>query len=537
MKIINTLIPVLVIIILVILGTSCMTSKGNLFETTAASDSLTSEEEEEEEEEEENPGLTITTDPSYADVYIDDQYAGKSPVTEDLNSGNYRITVQIDGYYTTTEWVNFTEGDNVSLNINLEPITGFLNIAVSPVETNIYTGWDNLYEGINEIQIGNHLITAELFGYEPWQENITIFENKTSSISIKMVPTDFKISNICLTRNAFNPANPAGLGESKISFDVSTYGTGELVILTNQGEEILRNTFPYFDDWNQSFVWNGKDNYGNLMPDGSYRVVISGKDINGNNLSMKESYISIDSSLVIRIRTTLSGTSGTMFCPAPDTLPLESFQMAVSTFGHISESTYRFPFAANVRYIPGKDLEIVGQAGIVIMPETSESYFLSGSVKSVIIDTKVGDISWYIKGSYQNNHYTDRYTNFTGLSAGLPMSVSLSPVKLILTPEFILSPFRVSYNGTDYDAGLYTWGYGRAAIIFDAGPAMLGISTALRLTPYNMEINDDNPLSAGIELNWLIPGTGIFITGIVSGEFSSTDNFYINAGGGVGLIN
>jgi len=117
------------------------------------------------------------------------------------------------------------------------------------------------------------------------------------------------------------------------------------------------------------------------------------------------------------------------------------------------------------------------------------------------------------------------------------MSVSISPMTLILTPEIILSPFRISYDETDYDPGFYPWGYGRAALIFDIGPAMLGISTAVRITPYTIEINSDNPLSAGLELNYIIPGTGIFITGIVSGEFSSMTNYYINAGGGIGLIN
>ncbi len=534
MKTIKRVIPVLLIIVLFLFSTSCMTSKGGLFEDTAASDSETSSNIEEEEE---DSGLTIRTYPSYAEVYIDDSYAGRSPVTEELSSGNYRITVKIDGYYTTTEWVNYTEGDSVSININLEPITGFLNISVSPEETDISTGWDDLDEGKNEVQIGDHLITAKLFGYEPWEQQITIYENKTSSITINMVPSEFKISNLFLSRNAFNPANPAGLGESKISFEVSTYGTGELIIYSNGGERILRNTFPYFDDWNQSFVWNGKDDFGKLMPDGTYRVVVSGKDMEGNNLSQKETNITIDSSLVIRIRTTLNGAGGTMFCPTPDTLPMKSFQMAASTFGHISNTAYRFPFTASARFIPINNLEFAAQAGIVILPETSESYFFSVSAKNVIFNTNIGDMSWYVKGSYQNNHLTDSNTNFTGLSAGLPMSVSFSPVTLILTPELILSPFRISYDGTDYDPGVYTWGYARAAVVMDIGPAMLGISTAMRLTPYDLEINSNNPMSAGLELNYLIPGTGIFITGIVSGEFSSMENFYINAGGGIGLIN
>lgn len=536
MKTIKTLIPVLFIIVSVLFGTSCMTSKGSLFEDTAESDSLTSSNEEEEEVVE-APGLTIYTNPSYAEVYIDDSYAGMSPVTEYPKSGNYRITVEAAGYHTTTEWVNYTKGENVSLTIYLDPITGFLNISLSPKEAEISTGWDDLDEGLNEIQIGNHNVTAKLFGYEQWEQQVSIFEDKTSLLDIKMIPSVFNISSLFLSKSAFNPANPAGLGVSKISFEVNTFGSGELLIFNDLGKQILKNSFPHFDNWDQSFVWTGKDDYGNLMPDGTYRVVVSGKDMEGNNLSQEAEFVTIDSSLVISIRTTLNGTSGTLFCPVPDTLPMESFQMAASTFGHISSDTYRFPFTASARFVPNKNLEIVGQAGIVILPETSESYFFSASAKSVIFNTKITDMSWYIKGAYQNNHETDSQTNFTGLSAGLPMSVSIFPLTLILTPEIILSPFRVSYDGTSYDPGFYVWGYGRAAVVMDIGPAMLGISTAYRLTPYDLEINSNNPLSGGIELNYLIPGTGIFITGIVSGEFSSMDNYYINAGGGIGLIN
>lgn len=533
MKTFRYLVPVFFIIISIIFDTGCVTSKGDLFENTAASDTRTSLNK----EEEKNPGLTIETNPSRADVYIDDSYIGISPLTIDLNSGNYRITVKIDGYYTTTEWINYTEGDNVSININLEPITGFLNISVSPNEAKLSTGGRILYESINTLPIGNHLIKAELFGYESWQQNVEIYEDKTSSVSIKMSPADFKIASLFLSRKAFNPENPGSLGKSKITFKVNTFGTGKLAIFSKEGKSILRNTFPYFDDWNQSFVWDGKDDNGNPMPNGIYRVVISGRDMDNINLSQKETYITIDRSLVIRIRTTLNGTSGLLYCPTPDTLPRGSFQIAASTFGHISENTYRFPFTVSARFIPINKLEIVGQAGIVIMPETSESFYFSGSAKSVIFDTKVGDMSWYIKGSYQNNHYTDRYTNFTGLSAGLPISISIKPITLIITPELILSPFRISYDESDYNTRFYTWGYGRAALLLDLGSAMLGISTAVRITPYNLEIGSNNPLSAGIELNWLIPGTGIFVTGIISGEFSSMENYYINAGGGIGLIN
>lgn len=538
MKIKNNIISVLITINIIIFTAGCMTSQGSLFDEVASADTEDSSEDDNQNSyEEEFTGLTIRTNPGNADVFINNNYVGISPVSESLSSGNYRIRVEVEGYYSTTEWVNYSGEENLSLNINLQPIIGFLDISISPQEANISSGWDNLYEGLNEIQIGKHLVSAELFGYEKWEKYVNIHKNKTTSLEIQMEPSVFKISNLFLSRQAFNPENPEGLGDSKISFNVNTYGSGEITIISNNGDTILTNIFPHFNKWNQSFVWKGKDDFGNLMPDGIYRVVVSGTDMKGKNKFRKETFITIDSSIVIKIRTNLSGTSGTLYCPTPDILPEKSFQLSLSSFGSINENTYRFPFSGSVRFIPKNNLEITGQLGIVVLPETSESYFLSGSVKNTILKSKTADISWYLKGSYQNNHKTDSQTNFTGLSAGLPMAVSISPVTLIVTPEIILSPFRISYEGTAYDPGFYTWGYGRAAIILDLGQAMFGLSTAVRLTPYTMEINSENPLSAGLELNYLIPGTGIFITGIVSGEFGSMTNYYINAGGGIGFIN
>jgi hypothetical protein len=132
--------------------------------------------------------------------------------------------------------------------------------------------------------------------------------------------------------------------------------------------------------------------------------------------------------------------------------------------------------------------------------------------------------------------YTDTQTNFTGFSGGVTASVSAGPLAFVLAPEITVSPFRVSYPSTK-NTGFYIWGYGRAALLLDVGPTMIGVSTAVRTAPFTEGFSIDYPLSAGAELHWLIPGTGIFITGIVSGEFNSSDDYYINAGGGVGIIN
>lgn len=535
MKRINSFILVFITVSAVFFGTGCMTSKGSLFSDIVSSDTENTE------KEEEDPGLTIRTSPSWADVYISDSYVGISPVTEILSSGNYRITVEKEGYYTATEWVSYTEGDSVEIYIDLEPITGFLKIKTDHPKIKITAGWDKLDDGINELQIGRHLIEAELFSYETWETYVEIIENTTTALTINLTPASFRFFSLFVSRKAFNPSNPAGLGESRISFGVTTYGTGELEIFSIDVKSVLTHDFPSFTEKDQSFSWNGKDSYGNKLPDGEYRLVVTGRDIDGNNPEHKETAVTIDSALIIRIRNTFSGVSGTLFCPTPDILPPDSFQLALEGLGHIDavSGDYRFPVILGARLVPVKDLEISAQAGVFIQQPANESYIFSVSAKKAILpgrDYKPVELSGTLKGTYIYDMYTDTQTNFTGLTGGVTASVSAGPIVLVLAPEITVSPYKVSYTSKP-DPGFYIWGYGRAALLLDIGATMIGVSAALRTTTFDEGFAIDYPFSAGLELHWLIPGTGMFITGVVTGEFSTPDDYYINAGGGVGIIN
>ena len=513
-----------------------MTSSGTLFEDVVSTNSDTKETE----YNKEDPGLTIRTSPYWSDVCINDSYLGISPVTELLPSGSYRITVKKEGYYPATEWVNYTENDSVTLDIDLEPITGFLEIETDNSEINLSTSGNILYPGQNELQIGNYIITAEQFGYETLEKKVTVLENQTTNIDIHLNPATFKISYLFVDRKIFNPENPAGLGESRLSFEVTNYGTGELEIFSSEGNSILKHRFQSFNQKNQGFTWNGKDSRGNKLSDGIYRIKIKGKDLNGENASEKEAVVAIDSSLHIRVRSIFNGVSGALFSPSPDILPPGSFQLSLNGLGHIDaiSGNYRFPVILGVRTVPVKDMEISAQAGAIIQKPLAESYIFSVSAKKAILPSrnfKPFELSGILKATYLYNTFRDTQANFTGLSTGLSASLSAGPLTFVLAPEFTVSPYGVVYPGTT-DLGFYIWAYGKTAVILDWGPVMIDISASFRTTSFDRGFSIDYPFSTGIELNYLIPGTGMFVTGIVSGEFRGSDN-YINAGGGIGIIN
>ena len=549
MKIITKTIALFFVFSFAFLLPSCMTSNGTLFDDVVSTDSDSTDSNSSDSDSDSNktnydkeePGLTIQTLPYLSDVYINDDYSGISPVTKLLPTGSYRITVEKEGYYSSTEWVNYTENKSVIVDIDLKPIIGFLQIETDNLEISLSTNDDKLYPGQNELQIGNYLVTAKQFGFEPLNEKVTILENKTTNLDIKLKPATFKISSFFVDRKNFNPENPAGLGESRLAFEVTNFGTGELEIFSPEGNTVLKHNFGSFKQKDQAFTWNGKDRSGNILPDGTYKIVIKGKDLNGENISRKETSVTIDSSLYIRVRSIFNGVSGTLFAPSPDILPPGSLQLSLNGLGHIDSTSgnYRFPIILGIRTVPVKDMEISGQAGAIIQKPLTESYIFSVSAKKAILPSrnfKPLELSGTLKGTYLYNTFRDTQTNFTGLSAGLSASVSAGPLAFILAPELTVSPYGISYSGTT-DLGFYIWAYGKTAVILDLGPAMIGISAAFRTTSFNKGVNLDYPFSAGVELNYLIPGTGMFITGIVSGEFSSSDNYYVNAGGGIGIIN
>ncbi len=533
----KNLIVLLIFVLAVLLQTGCVTSQGSLF-----TDVVTQEGDDKQDQDQSGePGLTIETYPIRSDVYINNSYAGISPVTELLDTGNYRITVEKEGYYTTTEWVSYKEGDSVSIEIELEPITGTLRIEAVQEGMEITASGTAVYPGENELPVGKYSVEAELFGYEPWQGNIAVREDRTTLAIIDMTPAVFSFSTPIPGRTAFNPSNPAGLGESTLYFKVTNYGTAELEIFTEQGRSVLKHSFDMFTQSEQKYVWDGMDGYGKPLPDGNYRIVIEGRDPDGNYPTKRETWVSLDSSLVIRVRSIYSGISGTLFSPTPDILPKGSMQLALSGIGHIDPETgsYRFPVSLGIRTIPYENLEIDTQLGVFIRNTSSEAYIFSVAAKKPFFpDSSLTalKVTGTLKGTYLHNSYVDTLTNFTGLSGGITASVSTGALSLILAPELTISPFRVSYTETP-PVGFYAWGYGRAALQLDIGSTVIAVSAAIRTKPFSEGFSPDYPFSAGAEIHWLIPGTGIFISGIVSGEFTDSNNYYINAGGGVGLIN
>jgi len=75
------------------------------------------------------PTLKISTTPEGADIYIDNKYIGKTPITIELEKGKHKIELKKDGYKPNIQ--DITLNDDMFLNVVLtEDISKYLAIAV-----------------------------------------------------------------------------------------------------------------------------------------------------------------------------------------------------------------------------------------------------------------------------------------------------------------------------------------------------------------------------------------------------------------------
>jgi len=543
---------------------SCSTTSGSLLEKAAERDekdtaSSSREPDEDEEDgsffdalntEEEDTGLRIRSDPSGADVYLNNRYMGFTPLRiEDIDPGRYKITLKMDGYYSESKWITYS-GEYESFYFDLEEITGFLKVVTFPSDAEIYYGslWVPA-ERLHELPVGPRTIRVRAFGYEEQSLAVQIYERRVTELSVTLEEASFDISGLQSNRTVFNPRNSGLLGSARIRFRVSTYGRGRAVILDPQGRTVFSRDFDNFDTWHQGFEWDGRGADGTPLPDGGYTVHIEGAGGQAGQQDWAQLGLLIDSSIVLRFRSLWSGSAGLLYAPSADILPGGSVQLSSLVLAHGSgsgqEAIIRVPVNFGIR--AGLDraniFELDTSIGGIIGYSDETFYlpwFASAAVKaSLLRPTGTFDLSSaaQVKLTYQNTH-TDTLANFRGLSVGLPTGLHMGPLTLVVSPEAILSWQAVSYNAEDTpDRRAYGWIYGRFGLLLDVSPFSVGASLSLRSLPFNRGFGLDFPFQSALEAHWLIPNTQLFVSASVAGEFEPSDSYYLFGGVGLGILN
>jgi hypothetical protein len=114
--------------------------------------------------------LTINSSPAGAEVYVDDNFAGYTPLSYGTRPGRHDIRIQLGGYETYRESVNLRPRDNLRIDANLIAIrrTGTASFTSSPSGADVYI--NNQFQGTTPLRnfvldAGSYTARFSLGGY------------------------------------------------------------------------------------------------------------------------------------------------------------------------------------------------------------------------------------------------------------------------------------------------------------------------------------------------------------------------------------
>ena len=139
--------------------------------------------------------LLINTNPPGADVYINDQAAGKTPYQNELAVGKYTWRVQKELYINDAGVVELLAGtQKQKVDLNLKPNYGTVQLSSTP-ENGASVTLNGIETGkvtpcvFEKLPVGDHAITVSRDMFATTTERFTIFAGETKPISINMNPT------------------------------------------------------------------------------------------------------------------------------------------------------------------------------------------------------------------------------------------------------------------------------------------------------------------------------------------------------------
>jgi len=136
--------------------------------------------------------VMINSNPSGADLYIDDRYIGKTPQAVDLKPGIHKFKLHKDGFLDYSSSLMIA-GEYLKPipPINLKPIPPKYKIPVTstPPKAKVYL--DDRYQGETpitlELEAGRYLVEIMLNGYESYRDLLLVPYRKRIDVKLKRI--------------------------------------------------------------------------------------------------------------------------------------------------------------------------------------------------------------------------------------------------------------------------------------------------------------------------------------------------------------
>lgn len=121
--------------------------------------------------------LTIDSYPKDAEVYINGEYIGNSPISKKLSVGTYSVEVKKEGYKDYKKDVEIKKGKETILIANLERKIGGIKIETDPPQATVFIDGKNYGTTpleIYDLEVGKHELVITKEGYKSITKEVLI---------------------------------------------------------------------------------------------------------------------------------------------------------------------------------------------------------------------------------------------------------------------------------------------------------------------------------------------------------------------------
>ena len=490
------------------------------------------------------PSLRVISDPDGATVYLDGRRQGTTPLTvDDVRPGDYLLRVEKSGYYESRQWIRIPNTSSVVIRIELQLITGFLDVTVEPPDATLTVGDERIRDGFIELPAGTHRVHARAFGYEAQTETVRISARSVTRLSMTLERSPFRVSALEAWRPAFSPLSPGTVGTTRISYRVSAPGAGVLIIRDEDGEVVRRVPQGPYTDWSQSYRWDGTDDGGRVVEDGIYTVEITGVGDDGR-VESRSTSVTVDRALLVRYRSVWTATPGLLYAPTRTALPGGQVQIAAQLGAAVDTdsgtTSILVPGRLGLRIGLGAGFEAFGYGGLTATDEPYEDRVtVGGSVGWDGPGVPVGEATLGVGLSVGGMHESRRllapperpemHASPPGFFTAIPVTLRGRAVQIVLAPEYrFVAP---DGGGTGW-SGLAIV---RSGAVADLGQLSAGLSAALY---YPVEGATVVPSVSylGLEAHWVPPQSSVALSAFGGSRLGTTHPPAFLAGLGVGVL-
>lgn len=135
--------------------------------------------------------LAVSSSPAGAQVFIDGDYRGRTPLSIGLRPGMHSVELRLEGYESYRARVQVRAGQTTRLSPRLVKVvrTGTLEVTSSPDGAEVYV--DGSYRGrtrlLMEVDAGMHDVEVRLDGYTPYRARVRVDPGATTRVYARLV--------------------------------------------------------------------------------------------------------------------------------------------------------------------------------------------------------------------------------------------------------------------------------------------------------------------------------------------------------------